>query len=117
MSFASLSSSTISASTTSSSAALAPPASAPSAPAPAADEEAQRRAVAEGISTVDGVDRAVWTTPSTLVVYQSGEDIDAHVPAICAVLEQYPDLRASRLQLQPPPGSRNSVRFRQCRAF
>ena len=86
-------------------------------PAPAVDEEAQRRAVAEGISTVAGVDRAVWTTPSTLVVYQSGEDIDAHVPAICAVLEQYPDLRASRLQLQPPPGSRNSVRFRQCRAF
>ena len=87
------------------------------APAPAAEEEAQRQAVAEGISTVAGVDRAVWTTPSTLVGYQSGEDIDAHVPAICAVLEQYPDLRASRLQLQPPPGSRNSVRFRQCRAF
>ena len=87
------------------------------APAPAADEEAQRQAVAEGVSTVAGVDRAVWSTPSTLVVYQSGEDIDAYVPAICAVLEQYPDLRASRLQLQPPPGSRNSVRFRQCRAF
>ena len=86
-------------------------------PAPAVDEEAQRQAVAEGVSTVAGVDRAVWSTPSTLVVYQSGEDIDAHVPAICAVLEQYPDLRASRLQLQPPPGSRNSVRFRQCRAF
>ena len=87
------------------------------APAPAVDEGAQRQAVAEGVSTVAGVDRAVWSTPSTLVVYQSGEDIDAHVPAICAVLEQYPDLRASRLQLQPPPGSRNSVRFRQCRAF
>ena len=86
-------------------------------PAPAVDEEAQRRAVAEGISTVAGVDRAVWTTPSTLVVYQSGEDIDAHVPAICAVLEQSPDLRASRLQLQPPPGSRKTVRFRPCRAF
>ena len=86
-------------------------------PAPAVDEDAQRQAVAEGVSTVAGVDRAVWSTPSTLVVYQSGEDIDAHVPAICAVLEQYPDLRASRLQLQPPPGSRNSVRFRQCRAF
>ena len=87
------------------------------APAPAVDEGAQRQAVAEGVSTVAGVDRAVWSTPSTLVVYQSGEDIDAYVPAICAVLEQYPDLRASRLQLQPPPGSRNSVRFRQCRAF
>ena len=87
------------------------------APAPAVDEGAQRQAVAEGVSTVAGVDRAVWSTPSTLVVYQSGEDIDAHVPAICAVLEQYPDLRASRLQLQPPPGSRNTVRFRQCRAF
>ena len=87
------------------------------APAPAMDEGAQRQAVAEGVSTVAGVDRAVWSTPSTLVVYQSGEDIDAYVPAICAVLEQYPDLRASRLQLQPPPGSRNSVRFRQCRAF
>ncbi|OHE84484.1 MAG: hypothetical protein A2190_03125 [Lysobacterales bacterium RIFOXYA1_FULL_69_10] len=89
---------------------------APAAPA-ALDEEAQRQAVAEGVSTVAGVDRAVWSTPSTLVVYQSGEDIDAHVPAICAVLEQYPDVRASRLQLQPPPGSRNTVRFRQCRAF
>ncbi|WP_330967891.1 restriction endonuclease [Lysobacter sp. A3-1-A15] len=84
---------------------------------PALDEEAQRRAVAEGVSTVPGVDRAVWTTPSTLLIYQSGLDIDSHVSAICAVVERYPDLRASRLQLQPPPGSGGSVRFRQCRAF
>ena len=94
----------------------APSAAAPAA-APALDEEAQRKAVSDGVSTVPGVDRAVWSTPSTLLVYQTDEDIDAHVPAICAVLERYPDLRASRLQLQPPPGSRNTVRFRQCRAL
>lgn len=93
-----------------------PPATVP-APAPALGETAQRNAVAEGVSNVPGVDRAVWSAPSTLVVYQSDEDIDAHVPGICAVLERYPDLRASRLQLQPPPGSGNTVRFRQCRAF
>ncbi len=86
-------------------------------PAPVLSDQEQRRAVAEGISTVPGVQRAVWSTPSTLVVYQSRDDIDARVPEICAVLERYPDLRASRLQLQPPAGSANPVRFRQCHAF
>lgn len=92
------------------------PATAPESAA-ALDEDAQRKAVAEGVSTVPGVARAVWSTPSTLLVYQAVDEIDAHVPAICAVLERYPDLRASRLQLQPPPGSRNAVRFRQCHVF
>jgi hypothetical protein len=33
------------------------------------------------------------------------------------LVERYPDLAASRIQLTPPPGSGEQVRFRQCRAY
>ena len=41
------------------------------------------------------------------------QDIDS----ICEVLDRYPELRSSRVQLQPPPGSTTRVRFFQCRAY
>ena len=41
-------------------------------------------------------------------------DIEA---ALCPLLERYPELAASRVQLQPPPGSQKPVRFRQCRSY
>jgi hypothetical protein len=33
------------------------------------------------------------------------------------LLERYPELGASRVQLQPPEGSGEAVRFFQCRAY
>lgn len=97
-----------------------PAASGTAAPSPPAtvplDEDAAREALARAITTVPGVERATWSTRSTLALYMSGEATDAQVAAICAVVERDDTLRAVRLQLQPPPGA-GRVRFLQCRAF
>jgi restriction system protein len=62
------------------------------------------------------VDRAVWTTQSTLEVFLLETDSDA-IPSICPLVERYPALASSRIQLTPPPGSQAPVRFRQCRVY
>jgi HJR/Mrr/RecB family endonuclease len=78
---------------------------------------AQRReTVAHAISTLPTVDRALWSTQSTLLVYLIDEQGEPK-SAICPLLEQYVELAASRIQLEPPPGSTRTVRFVQCRAF
>ena len=82
---------------------------------PAALEQ-RRREAAGAISTVFGVDRALWSTQSTLLVYLSSEDADPTTD-LCPLLERYPELAASRVQLQPPAGSQKPVRFKQCRAY
>ena len=76
----------------------------------------RRAETANAISTLAGVDRAIWSTQSTLLVYLASEDADPSA-ALCPLLERYPELAASRVQLQPPPGSEKSVRFRQCQAY
>jgi hypothetical protein len=78
--------------------------------------EARRRTLARTIATLPWVDRALWSTQSTLVVHLAGET-DADKDALCALVERYPELRASRLQLQPPRGSDRPVRFTQCRVY
>jgi restriction system protein len=80
---------------------------------PAAQEELDRITVAERVSNLPGVDNAVWSTRSTLLVYLSDDEVD-RLPQVCSVLEHYENLRTSRVQLQPPPGSTRPVRFRQC---
>jgi HJR/Mrr/RecB family endonuclease len=78
---------------------------------------AQRReTVVRAISTLPNVDRAVWSTQSTLLVYLLDEQSEPKSD-ICPLLEQYVELAASRIQLEPPPGSTRPVRFVQCRAF
>jgi len=62
------------------------------------------------------VDRAVWSTQSTLLVYLLDEQGEPK-SEICPLLEQYVELAASRIQLAPPPDSTRPVRFVQCRAF
>ena len=116
----------------------APPASAPPAPAgtvsdstaaataAAAEGEAvpedpaalalRRRRVAEAIGTLSWVDRALWSTQSTLVVHMI-EGMQPDKAELCALVEPYAELRASRLQLQPPTGSEQTVRFIQCRSY
>ena len=82
---------------------------------PAALEQ-RRKETANAISTLFGVDRAFWSTQSTLLVYLSTEVADPS-SELCPLLERYPELAASRVQLQPPQGSTKSVRFKQCRSY
>ena len=78
--------------------------------------EHRRVETANAISTLHGVDRAIWSTQSTLLVHLSS---DAEDPSntLCPLLERYPELASSRVQLQPPPGSEKPVRFKQCRSY
>ena len=78
--------------------------------------ERRRRETANAISTLFGVDRALWSTQSTLLVHLSAEEADPS-GELCPLLERYPELAASRVQLQPPPGSQRPVRFKQCRSY
>jgi hypothetical protein len=88
------------------------------APAPddAAALETQRNDVAEAISTLPMVDRAVWSTQSTLQVFLLDTRVDA-IPQICPLLLHYDALAPSRVQLTPPPGSSERTRFKQCRSY
>ncbi|MFP5374137.1 MAG: restriction endonuclease [Gammaproteobacteria bacterium] len=93
-------------------AAVAPaPAALP--PDPAEQEALDRVMVAERVSSLPGIDTAVWSTRSTLLVHLADDEVD-RLPQVCAVLEHYETLRTSRVQLQPPAGSSRPVRFRQC---
>ncbi|MFT3896117.1 MAG: restriction endonuclease [Thermomonas sp.] len=78
--------------------------------------EEQRNQAARAIGSLPMVDRALWSTPSTLLVYLADTNHDAK-SAICPLLERYQELAASRVQLQPPSGSAEPVRFFQCRAY
>lgn len=78
--------------------------------------ERRRKETANAISTLFGVDRAFWSTQSTLLVYLSTEVADPS-SELCPLLERYPELAASRVQLQPPQGSNKPVRFKQCRSY
>ena len=78
--------------------------------------ESRRREVAGTIATLFGVGRATWSTQSTLLVTLSSEDADP-VAQLCPLLERYPELASSRVQLQPPAGSDHQVRFIQCRSY
>jgi hypothetical protein len=49
-----------------------------------------------------------------LAAVDAGHDV---LLEICPLLERYPALAASRVQLTPPPGDSAQVRFRQCRAY
>lgn len=92
-----------------------PPASSAT-PMDMAQLERRRNDIAQAISTLPSVDRAVWSSQSTLLVYLL-DDRGEPKRVICPLLERYEELAASRIQLAPPPGSTRPVRFVQCRAF
>jgi len=78
--------------------------------------EQDRTEAARAIGSLPIVSRALWSSQSTLLVYLNTTSADAK-SAICPLLERYPELGASRIQLQPPEGSGEAVRFFQCRAY
>ncbi|MGH8082284.1 MAG: restriction endonuclease [Lysobacter sp.] len=79
--------------------------------------DADRAQVIRAIGTLTGVERALWSTPSNLLIYRLTDAGKQDVDNICGVLERYPELRSSRVQLQPPPSSNTRVRFFQCRTY
>jgi hypothetical protein len=95
---------------------VAPAIAAPAIPTDPVELQRRRQDVATAVSTVRGVDKALWTTHSTLLVYLA-QDLPDPMGDICPLLERYDELAASRVQLQPPAGSERPVRFRQCRAY
>lgn len=95
----------------------ADPALTAAAPADPNREQFERGEVIHAVSALPWVERVLWSTSSTLLVHQR-EDVDqVHVNEVCNILGRYDALRASRLQLQPPPGSERTVRFLQCRSY
>lgn len=96
------------------------PAPEPWVAAPAPDDGASleqlREDVADAVSTLPMVDRAVWSTQSTLQVYLLETQSDAF-EQICPLLLRHDALASSRVQLTPPPGSDARTRFRQCRSY
>lgn len=78
---------------------------------------AERRASAAGeVRQLERVRSAVWLARSTLSIsLASTHDGDRDViDEACRILLQFEELRYSRLQLEPPPGSTGTVRWRQC---
>jgi len=80
------------------------------------DEELQRANAVRLISTLPGIERAVWSTKSTLLVHVD-ESSTERFDEICSVLTQYANLRTARVHLQPPENSQQMVRFKQCQNY
>ncbi len=76
----------------------------------------RRRQLVETVSTLPWVDRAAWSSQSTLTIYLAGESLGDKA-SLCRIVERYEELRTSRMQMQPPNGSANPVRFMQCRSY
>ena len=95
---------------------VAPAIAAPVIPTDPAELQRRRQDVATAVATIRGIDKALWTTQSTLLVYLA-QDLPDPMGDICPLIERYGELAASRVQLQPPAGSERPVRFRQCRAY
>lgn len=104
-----------------------PAASAPTAPAPAGtvtiaayptEEELveQRGEVLENINRTPGIARGFWQTSLTLSVDRLASEQEVW-PLICKEVERFPALRNVRIQLNPPPGSDEPVRWRQCKTM
>lgn len=95
----------------------APASSAGSAAAPTQQQtEQRRRDAASAIAALPGVERAVWSTQSTLALDVSNDRADLW-GSICGIIDRYEELRSTRVQINPPPGSDAPVRFKQCHAY
>lgn len=102
-----------------------PPASAPLMPDPTLTEaqlETRRATAAMEVRGIPGIDDAVWSTKSTLMVaLPAGTETisDTLIADICRILLQYEEQRFTRLQLNvaaaSPDAPAAAVRWRQCR--
>lgn len=84
--------------------------------APTLSEDQARQQVLDAIGSLPRVESVIWASKSTLLVTISPGEEDLR-PRICATLETFENLRASRVQLQPTSGSPDAVRFFHCRLY
>ena len=105
----------------------AAPAGVPQTPAPAAmaapppvvteaETEKHRAEISRKLSRTAGIGRGMWISRSTLSVDREIAEKDAW-PLVCGHLQGYPDLVLTRVQMNPPQGSTDPVRWRQCEAL
>lgn len=82
--------------------------------APALDAETERRGdIARAITALTEIERASWSSTSTMVVtLRPRVSIDVGVERACALTSAYPTLRDVRLQMESNDGS--DVRWRRC---
>lgn len=78
-----------------------------------AETERHRAEISRKLAGIPGISRGVWVSRSTLAVDRLVAEQDAW-PLICSQLYAYPDLTLTRVQMNPPPGSDEPVRWRQC---
>ncbi|WP_397572423.1 hypothetical protein [Silanimonas sp.] len=89
-----------------------PAAAAPQAIATSSDEE-RRGALAKAITALPEVQRASWSSGSTMIVaLRPRISIDRGMEATCALTADYPFLRDVRLQMEASGGT--EVRWRRC---
>ena len=77
------------------------------------DTEKHRAEISRKLANIPGISRGVWISKSTLEIDRTVSEQDAW-PLICRQLYAYPDLALTRVQMNPPPGSGEQVRWRQC---
>ncbi|MGH8027165.1 MAG: restriction endonuclease [Pseudoxanthomonas sp.] len=87
-----------------------------SAAATEADTEKHRAEISRKLANTPGITRGVWISRSTLAVDRVVAE-DAAWPLVCDQLKAYPDLELTRVQMNPPQGSAEQVRWRQCEAL
>jgi len=95
------------------------PAAISSEPAPVSSEsdtEKHRAEVSIKLAKTPGISRGVWISRSTLSVDRLVDEASAW-PLVCGHLKTYPDLLLTRVQMNPPQGSTEPVRWRQCEAL
>lgn len=78
-----------------------------------AETEKHRLEVSRKLANTPGITRGVWISRSTLAVDRTVAE-DAAWQAVCGLVKTYPDLQFTRVQMNPPQGSTDQVRWRQC---
>ena len=78
-----------------------------------ADTERHRAEISRNLTKTPGISRGVWISKSTLEIDRTVAEQDAW-SLVCGQLYAYPDLALTRVQMNPPAGSDEQVRWRQC---
>lgn len=78
-----------------------------------ADTERHRAEISRNLTKTPGISRGVWISKSTLEIDRTVAEQDAW-SLVCGQLYAYPDLVLTRVQMNPPAGSDEQVRWRQC---
>ncbi|MFT3756092.1 MAG: restriction endonuclease [Pseudoxanthomonas sp.] len=81
-----------------------------------ADLDKERAALSRMLGSTDGLLRGIWISRSTLAVDRTTNEERAW-SLVCAELALHPNLALTRVQMNPPVGSNEPVRWRQCEAL